>query len=206
MVSKKLQDAMLMGEIPKTINISANSMEANSDVITYIWSDMTINKTQKREMVKKGDYSFMKKGLFKKVYSKNNKGISSPIVYETVSTDKKTKKTTVYKNYVYKMINAWGDSLYAKEFYDKKYPEIPTSTISQASVFDNGYEKVDIRPKVIITGETVVTKGELEDSVIVEILGNSAYVEGDEFIFLSEEESLPLQTEEEKKDDTCNPF
>lgn len=197
MVSKKLQDAMLMGEIPKTINISANSMEANSDVITFIWSDMTVNKTEKREMVKKGDYSFMKKGLFKKVYSKNSKGISSPIVYETVSTDKKTKKTTVYKNYVYKMINAWGDSLYAKEFYDKKYPEISTSTISQASVFDNGYEKVVIGPKVIITGETVITKGEVEDSVIVEVLGNSAYVEGDEFIFSSEEESLPLQTGEE---------
>jgi hypothetical protein len=153
-------------------------MEANSDVITYIWSDMTVNRTEKKEMVKKGDYSFMKKGLFKKVYSKNKKGISSPIVYETISTDKVTNKTTVYRNYVYKMINAWGDSLYAKEFYDKKYPSISKSTVSQASVFDNGYEKVET---------------EVEDLNIVEVLGNSAYVEGDEFIFLSEEESLPLQ-------------
>jgi hypothetical protein len=196
MVSKKLGDAMIMGEIPKTINISANSMEANSDVITYIWSDMTVNKDKKREMVKNGDYSFMKKGLFKKVYSKTKKGISSPIVYETVSKDKKTKKTTVYKNYVYKMINAWGDSLYAKEFYGKTYPEIATSTVSIPSVFDNGYEKVEVKAKVTILGDTVVTKGEVEDGVIVEILGSSAYVEGDEFIFASEEESLPLQTEE----------
>jgi hypothetical protein len=186
LVSKKLKDAMDKGQIPKTINISANSMEANSDVITYIWSDMTVNKDTKREMVKKGDYSFMKKGLFKKVYSKNKKGISSPIVYETISTDKVTKKTTVYKNYVYKMINAWGDSLYAKEFYDKKYPSISKSTVSQASVFDNGYEKVET---------------EVEDLNIVEVLGNSAYVEGDEFIFLSEEESLPLQTEENEIND-----
>ena len=209
LVSKKLKDAMDKGQIPKTINISANSMEANSDVITYIWSDMTVNKDTKREMVKKGDYSFMKKGLFKKVYSKNKKGISSPIVYETISTDKVTKKTTVYKNYVYKMINAWGDSLYAKEFYDKTYPEISTSTVSQASVFDNGYEKV-IEKNITNVVAGIEFKGkqsaEVEDSVIVEILGNSAYVEGDEFISSFEEESLPLQTEEEKKDDTCNPF
>jgi hypothetical protein len=177
MVSNKLKIAMSNGKIPKTINISANSMEANSDVITYIWSDMAVNKNDKREMAKRGDYSFMKKGLFKKVYSKTKKGISSPIVYETVSTDKMTKKTTVYKNYVYKMINAWGDSLYAKEFYGKTNPEIATSTISRPSVFDNGYEKVET---------------EVEDSNIVEVLGNSAYVEGDQFIFASEEESLSL--------------
>jgi hypothetical protein len=206
MVSNKLKIAMSNGKIPKTINISANSMEANSDVITYIWSDMSVNKTIKKEMAKRGDYSFMKKGLFKKVYSKTKKGISSPIVYESVSKDKKTKKTTVYKNYVYKMINAWGDSLYAKEFYGKTYPEVATSTISRPSVFDNGYEKVDVKAKVTVLGDTVITKGEVEDSVIVNILGNSAYVEGDEFVFASEEESLPLQTQEEKKDDTCNPF
>jgi hypothetical protein len=94
------------------------------------------------------------------------------------------------------MINAWGDSLYAKEFYGKTYPEIATSTVSIPSVFDNGYEKVEVKAKVTILGDTVVTKGEVEDGVIVEILGSSAYVEGDEFIFASEEESLPLQTEE----------
>jgi hypothetical protein len=196
MVSNKLKIAMNNGKIPKTINISANSMEANSDVITYIWSDMTVNKDTKKEMVKKGDYSFMKKGLFKKVYSKNKKGISSPIVYETISTDKKTGKTTVYKNYVYKMINAWGDSLYAKEFYNKKYPSISKSTVSQASVFDNGYEKVVEKTVTTVVAGLDFTKKqspEVEDNVVVEILGKSAYVEGDEFIFLSEEESLPLQ-------------
>jgi hypothetical protein len=41
----------------------------------------------------------------------------------------------------------------------------------------------------------------VEDSKIVEILGTSAYVEGDEFIFDSQEESLPLQTEENEIND-----
>jgi hypothetical protein len=39
-----------------------------------------------------------------------------------IRKNKKTGNTTVYKNYVYKMINAWGDSIYAKEFYGKEHP------------------------------------------------------------------------------------
>jgi hypothetical protein len=61
---------------------------------------------------------------------------------------------------------------------------------------NNGYEKVEKnKDKEYIKGEKVIAKGEVEDSKIVEILGNSAYVEGDEFIFSSEEESLPLASE-----------
>ncbi len=193
MVSKKLSDSMLAGEIPRTINISTYSQEAQHDVITFIWSDMSLTKNQKRDMAKRGDYSFFKKGLFKKVYAKNKEGMLAPIVYETTSKDKKTGNTTVYKNYVYKMINAWGDSIYAKEFYGKEHPLIPSSTTSFPSVINNGYEKVEKnKEKEYIKGEKVITKGEVEDAKIVEILGTSAYVEGDEFIFDSQEESLPL--------------
>jgi hypothetical protein len=156
---------------------------------------MSLTKNQKRDMAKRGDYSFFKKGLFKKVYAKNKNGVLAPIVYETTSKDKKTGRVVVYKNYVYKMINAWGDSIYAKEFYGKAHPLVPSSTTSFPSVINNGYEKVEKnKEKEFIKGEKVITKGEVEDSKIVEILGTSAYVEGDEFIFLSEEESLPLPT------------
>jgi hypothetical protein len=196
LVNKKLRDAMFMGEIPRTVNISNYSQEAQHDVITFIWSDMSLTKNQKRDMAKRGDYSFFKKGLFKKVYAKNKDGVLAPIVYETTSKDKKTGRVTVYKNYVYKMINAWGDSIYAKEFYGKAHPLVPSSTTSFPSVINNGYEKVEKnKEKEYIKGEKVITKGEVEDSKIVEILGTSAYVEGDEFIFLSEEESLSLPTE-----------
>jgi hypothetical protein len=196
MVNKKLIDAMLMGETPRSVNISTYSQEAQSDVITFVWSDMTLNKNEKKEMIKRGDYSFMKKGLFKKVYAKNKNGILAPIVYETTSKDKETKEIRVYKNYVYKMINAWGDSIYAKEFYGKANTLLSSSTTSFPSVMNNGYEKVENnKQKEYIKGQKVITKGEVEDAKIVEILGNSAYVEGDEFIFTSEENSLPLQTE-----------
>jgi hypothetical protein len=195
MVSKKLFAAMDKGEIPKSVNISTYSQEAQSDVITFVWSDMTVNKNVKKEMIKRGDYSFMKKGLFKKVYAKNKNGIPAPIVYETTSKDKKTGNVTVYKNYVYKMINAWGDSIYAKEFYGKEHPLVPSSTTSFPSVMNNGYEKVikgATSTNVVGMEFSGKTSEEVEDSKIVEILGTSAYVEGDEFIFSSEEESLSL--------------
>ena len=169
-VSKKLQKAMNAGEVPKVINIGTSTLEGRSDVITFIWSDMTLNKTQKSEMVKKGDYSFMKKGLFKKVYTTGEDGKATPLTYDTPPT----KQGKVYTNFVYKMINAWGDSLYANEFYDKLNPLDATATISRPSVLDNGYEKVIPGTKRVEValglGTTTKTSGEVEDSKIVEVL------------------------------------
>ena len=169
-VSKKLQEAMNAGEVPKVINIGTSTLEGRSDVITFIWSDMTVNKTQKSEMVKKGDYSFMKKGLFKKVYTTGEDGKATPLTYDTPPS----KDGRVYTNFVYKMINAWGDSLYANEFYDKLNPLDATATISRPSVLDNGYEKVIPGTKRVEValglGTTTKTSGEVEDSKIVEVL------------------------------------
>jgi hypothetical protein len=169
-VSKKLQKAMNAGEVPKVINIGTSTLEGRSDVVTFIWSDMTLNKTQKSEMVKKGDYSFMKKGLFKKVYTTGEDGKATPLTYDTPPT----KEGKVYTNFVYKMINAWGDSLYANEFYDKLNPLDATATISRPSVLDNGYEKVIPGTKRVEValglGTTTKTSGEVEDSKIVEVL------------------------------------
>ena len=169
-VSKKLQKAMNAGEVPKVINIGTSTLEGRSDVITFIWSDMTLNKTQKSEMVKKGDYSFMKKGLFKKVYTTGEDGKATPLTYDTPPS----KDGRVYTNFVYKMINAWGDSLYANEFYDKLNPLDATSTISRPSVLDNGYEKVIPGTKRVEValglGTTTKTSGEVEDSKIAEVL------------------------------------
>jgi hypothetical protein len=169
-VSKKLQKAMNAGEVPKVINIGTSTLEGRSDVITFIWSDMTLNKAQKSEMVKKGDYSFMKKGLFKKVYTTGEDGKATPLTYDTPPT----KEGKVYTNFVYKMINAWGDSLYANEFYDKLNPLDPTATISRPSVLDNGYEKAIAGTKRVEValglGTTTKTSGEVEDGKIVELL------------------------------------
>jgi hypothetical protein len=210
-VSKKLQKAMNAGEVPKVINIGTSTLEGRSDVITFIWSDMTLNKAQKSEMVKKGDYSFMKKGLFKKVYTTGEDGKATPLTYDTPPS----KDGKVYTNFVYKMINAWGDSLYANEFYDKLDPLDPTTTTSRESVLDNGYEKVIAGTKRVEValglGTTTKTSGEVEDSKIVEVLEGEVPTVKENVVSLeltkpdsvSQEEWDALSDEEKNKINEC---
>jgi hypothetical protein len=118
--------------IPQVIKLSAFSREASSDIIVYSWEVGTTK--EKREKRAKGDFSFIKKGLFKKVYSGD-----APLDYPTK-----------YGNpqYIYKMINAWGDSFRANEFYD----------VARASVINNGFEKVtnDKGESIEASDETIV--------------------------------------------------
>ena len=102
-----IYNAMKSKELPILLRISQNSKEANSDVIVYTY-EKEIKSSEKRKMREAGDYSYIKKGLFKKVGLVGN-------------------------NYIYKAINAWGDGIYAKEFYN----------IPQESKIDNGFIKAD---------------------------------------------------------------
>jgi len=102
--------------IPQVIKLYSKSAQANSDIIVYSWEVGTTK--EKKEKRAKGDFSFIKKGLFKKVYTGND-----PLIYP----DRKGNP-----QYIYKMINAWGDSFRANEFYD----------VANKSVIENGFEKV----------------------------------------------------------------
>jgi len=113
------------------IKLSALSRESNNDIITYSWEvdpDVTDAdrrggiknaKQKKLQMRKEGDFSFIRKGLFRKVMVGND-----PLVHP----DRKGNP-----QYIYKMINAWGDSFRANEFYNS----------ARKSVVENGYIKVD---------------------------------------------------------------
>ncbi len=137
-----VKKAMADGNIPQLMNLSILAREANSDVITYTWEkgeellteEEKKSATSIREAIKKkknkmrseGDFSFINKGLFKKVYNADG----SPL---TIDSGK-------YQKYVYKMINAWGESrsyenIYhsANEFYSSAIP----------SKIDNGFIKVE---------------------------------------------------------------
>ncbi len=114
--------------IPQLVKISTLAREAATDVIVYSWEEGS--KNEKAEKKKKGDYSYIKRGLFKKIY----KG-STPF---TVSFT--TDEGTVISEYVYKAINAWGESkssdgIYfgANEFY----------SVGKPSVIDNGFITVE---------------------------------------------------------------
>ena len=114
-----VNEAIEDGRLPEMVKISNLSKEAKNDVIVYTWEEVPEGMS-KSEMMKAGDYSFMKKGLFKKVVLKDGKYLT----------------TLGYKgsfNYVYQAINAWGDGVNANEFYDTP----------QKSKIDNGFIKVD---------------------------------------------------------------
>jgi hypothetical protein len=111
---------MKSGKIPQVIKIYAMSSQSKSDIMVYSWE--VGSPKEKREMRAKGDFSFIRKGLFKKVY--RGEGKEDPLIYN----DKRGNP-----QYIYKMVNAWGDSFRANEFYDH----------ARKSVIDNGFLKVE---------------------------------------------------------------
>ena len=130
-INKGLVKAMEKNQIPKVLNISPFSKEGQSEFISYSW-DSNISKKDKAEMRKKGDYSYINKGLFKRV----NDGNGNPIIQTS------EYKGKIYTNYVYKAINAWGAGVKANEFYNKLEPMNDDSSLGQQSVIDNGFIKV----------------------------------------------------------------
>jgi hypothetical protein len=125
------------GVIPPVITVRKGSNDAKYEYIVYTWEKMDdllpsnwralypkmtskeAVKAIKKEMRDKGDYSFINKGLFKKVRdSIDNKPLET----------KSPKMDFV----VYKAVNAWGEGPRANEFY--------TNEVS--SKIDNGFIKV----------------------------------------------------------------
>ena len=161
-VPDSLKKAMNRNEIPRTIIISPFTKEGRSEFLVYSWEDR-ISREKKAEMRRKGDLSFLHKGLFKKVYDTEGKPLLSVEV----------KNGKVYTNYVYKMVNAWGSSFRANEFYNGENITDRSSTIAQPSIIDNGFEKVVAQQQKTLPGTfTTIPKvtGEVEDGVIEKIL------------------------------------
>jgi ribA/ribD-fused uncharacterized protein len=118
--NKNVIKAINEKKVQQLVSIRANSMEGNHDIITYTWENESINYTKRKEMKKIGDYSYINRGLFKKV--------KDPKTGEPLKTY--DQKGTEY--HVYSAINAWGARERAQEFYDVEKP----------SEIDNGYIKV----------------------------------------------------------------
>ena len=149
--SKVIDKAIGQGKIPKLLKVSDLSRVGNSNFVVYSWEDMSISKAEKTKMKQAGDYSYINKGLFKKVYYADG---------TPVTTSYLDKKTGIeYTSYVYKMMNAWGDSFRANEFYNTP----------RTSVIDNGFMKVEETSTTIETAfgpEEIKTSPERSDEVI----------------------------------------
>jgi len=146
---RKLQKAMDDGIIPKLVGL--NPYEARDEFIVYSW-ETYISKKNRIVARKTGDRNHIHKALMKKVYNSDG----SPMILSNI--DKKTG--IIYTKYIYKAINAWGDSYKAQELYDGLINN-PLSTLGQQSVLDNGFDKYNEVEDYIITdilaGEKEIT-------------------------------------------------
>jgi hypothetical protein len=91
-------------------------------------------KTQKQKkdaMRKAGNYSFIKKGLFRKVKD-TTKG-----TYLTYGYTDRNGNDKEY--YVYKLVNAWGESFRANEFYDVERPSVIENGMMTTDEFNDAY-------------------------------------------------------------------
>lgn len=158
----RLVEAETAKEIPKTIRMSESSIAGKHDFITFSWDKPIIiteedvkngirSVSVKRALMrKKGDNTISEKVLMRKVYVEKD-GIMVPFVQEIGKGEKK------YRNYIYKAVNAWGDSFRAQEFYKSVVVEDATDkSVGRHSVLNNDYMKVN----------------EVSDSKILELLNN----------------------------------
>ena len=143
--------------IPPIITQTVNDREAKYDYITYTWEiDIPgvppgLQGEAKAKMRKNGDYSFVKKGLFQKVYD----NFGNPYMHRYTNKD-----GGVREYFVFKAINAWGDSFRANEFYAEE----------RQSVIENGFVKVNnVEDDVIVSafqGAGVKSLSEMVGEVI----------------------------------------
>ena len=129
-LADNIKIAVDKGVIPPVITQTVNDREAKYDYITYTWEiDIPgvppgLQGEAKAKMRKDGNYSFVKKGLFKKVYD----DYGNPYMHRHTNNSGQVREY-----FVFKAINAWGDSFRANEFY----------TEERQSVIDNGFVKVN---------------------------------------------------------------
>ena len=112
-----VKKAIVDGEIPQVITQRIGKV--GGEYIVASWNKK-LSRQEIAKMRKAGDYSYINKGLFKQVFDADG----NPLF----TTD---KKGNAY--FVYKAINALGDSFRANEFY----------TSAKQSIIDNGMMKVD---------------------------------------------------------------
>jgi hypothetical protein len=63
-----LRLAIEAGDVPVVVKMPVSSREGRRDVIAYSWKDMGFTKAEVEQDLKEGNYNYMNKGLFQKVY------------------------------------------------------------------------------------------------------------------------------------------
>jgi hypothetical protein len=139
----KIKNAIKNGDIPPLMSRSVLGRNSDRDFFVYSWED-NITKEKKAEMRKRGDFSYIKRGFFRRVKDVDGQA------FVHLSNNK--------EYYIYQAVNAWGARERAQEFYD----------VEKASLIDNGFIKV-VNSNSVVNGERVKTSAPREDSVIVNL-------------------------------------
>jgi hypothetical protein len=169
---KAVKEARDGGKIPQVVTLSTLSSNANQEYIVYSWeknmSELLTEKEmelsyskrdklfreRKKEMKKKGDFSYIQKGLFKKVKESDAEG-SDPLLHSYTNS-----KGDLKQYFIYKMINAWGNSFSANEFYATGKPSVidnrflKTKETSDGPII-NAFLKQETKKSKTRTGSTV---------------------------------------------------
>lgn len=123
-ISDRITDLIDSKKIPPLMTQAVGTRATNLDYMVYSW-EKNMSKYNKDKLRRRGDFSFINKALFKKVIKPNG----DPLIHRY-----RDKVTGVMKEYfVYKAVNALGDSFRAKEF---------RSTVGK-SIIDNGFMEID---------------------------------------------------------------
>jgi hypothetical protein len=171
---KNVKSEISQGNIPQVLSVSTLSPEGKSEYIVYTWKE--IPKGMKEStMREEGDFSFLKKGLFKKVYDIRD------LEYIHSTNDR--------EYFIYKAVNAWGDGFRAQEFYDEAHE----------SVIENGFIKVDeVVDSAIINTFVKTGKKSLTDR-IRSASKSKAKVQRN--LFEQKDDDLPLSDVDDSSDD-----
>lgn len=139
---KQVKQAVEDNNIPPVLTQNVLSRVGEQDHLVYSWEKMDelitpewqtkypslkgyqLIKRIKSDMRSVGDFSYINKGLFEKVVDNTGK--------EFTTQDKKGNSY-----YIYKAINAWGDSWRAKEFYDVEHPSVLNNRMIKVDGVDN---------------------------------------------------------------------
>ena len=130
-LSQSIKNEIAKGNIPQLLQLPIRHLYENKDYISYTWPNNSFTAKQRKEMAQKGDFSFINKGLFKKVKY-------GELGYEGVPLTTQDKKGRDYV--IFKHVNALGDGFRAQEYYNT----------AQESVFDNGYLKAKEKSNEVI--------------------------------------------------------
>ena len=178
---KAVKDLVRAEVIPQVLTLSVNSRAAQGDYVIFTWNNPQFDKQTRKEMASRGDFSFINKGLFKKVYGRNSDNTpNSPFIHGYTKKD-----GTEVEYFVFKHINALGDSIRAQEYYTGARPSvIENGTLKAVEKSDLTVIKAFVEPgKISNTSSSRPKPAKTNKGVLVTLKGDEVTLSKGERVY-----------------------